>query len=244
MKRTTVIYIALMAVVLASCGTSKRGSKGTSASKVQVPESTAPVQRQTIAPQQTAAVSSANKTVTKPGRVISDSVLKARAIKDSLKLLDCPNYLWSKVRFTLPKSMLGITLGGKMKMKKGERVQLSLVLPIIGTEEMKADITPNDMLLIDRHDKMYVQATKEELMQYLPAGSNFAQIEVLLFEASKPGGKSQLSGEEVGIKSMKDATVELYDFSSKEFDMEPSTAPASYKKVTLEKFIKALKGLQ
>jgi hypothetical protein len=140
--------------------------------------------------------------------------------------------------------MLGITLGGKMKMKKGERVQLSLVLPIIGTEEMKADITPNDMLLIDRHDKMYVQATKEELMQYLPAGSNFAQIEVLLFEASKPGGKSQLSGEEVGIKSMKDATVELYDFSSKEFDMEPSTAPASYKKVTLEKFIKALKGLQ
>lgn len=164
-------------------------------------------------------------------------------LTDTVKF-DSLTYLSSKLHLTLPRNMMGLTLGGKMKMKVNERIQLSVVMPIFSNELARIEVTPNDVLLIDRYDKLYVQATRAELSKYLPAGSDYHQLEELLIAASKPGGRSQLEGSELGLKSMKDAKVELYDFSTKDLDLEQTPVPTKYKKVTLEEFIKALKGLQ
>jgi hypothetical protein len=153
-------------------------------------------------------------------------------------------YLSSKVHLVLPANMLGISLKGTMKMVKDDRIQLSIVMPIFGTELVKLDITPNEMLLIDRHDKMYVQANKQEMMKYLPKGSDYSQLEELLISASQPNGRSEVSGSDFGLKSLKDARVQLYDFSTEQLVLQPSVAPTKYKKVTLDEFVKALKGLQ
>src|SRR5574344_1039766 len=143
-------------------------------------------------------------------------------------------YLSSKVHLVLPANLMGLTLKGSMKMVAGERVQLSIVMPIFGNELAKIEITPNEMLLIDRHDKMYVQANKKEMMKYLPKGSDFSQLEKMLIDASKPGGRSEVSGSDFGLKSMKDAKVQLYDFSTDEIALQPTVIPTKYKKVSLD----------
>lgn len=246
MKKIINIYIiAALAVVFSSCGSSRKATEAQSVANLQsksVTSNKREVQDNIQKVQATAQTAKQNAALKNIAR--KDSLLKAKAKADSIKLKECAPYLSSKIHLTLPQNLMGLTLGGKMRMKKDERIQLSLVLPIFGTEMVKVDITPNDMLLIDRHDKMYVQATKEELMQYLPEGSNFSQIEVVLNDASKPGGKSELSGDEIGLKSMRDAKVELYDFSIDQFNMEPTPIPSKYKKMTLADFIKAIKGLK
>ena len=174
-----------------------------------------------------------------------DSLNRAKLQKDSCLIVNQTyKYLSSKVHLALPASFMGLSLKGSMKMVAGERVQLSIVMPIFGTELAKLDITPTEMLLIDRHDKMYVQANKAEMMKYLPAGSDFSQLEQLLVNASKPGGRSEVSGSDFGIKSMKDARIQLYDFSTDEMTLDPTPVPTKYKKVTLDELVKALKGLQ
>lgn len=178
-------------------------------------------------------------------KILKDSIDKTKVIPDSC-VVDSTSYkcLSSKVHLVLPASFMGLSLKGTMKMVSKERIQLSIVMPIFGTELAKLDITPNEMLLIDRHDKMYVQANKKEMMRYLPSGSNYSQLEQLLIDASKPGGRSEVSGSDFGLKSMKDAKIQLYDFSTDKIALQPTAVPTKYKKVTLDEFVKALKGLQ
>lgn len=171
-----------------------------------------------------------------------DTTAKSKALPNTPKATAAVQYLTSKVRITFPNK--GISLGGTMKMKSDERVQLSVFMPIFHNELMKAEITPNEVLVIDRMNKQYVKATRSELAQYLPKNSNFEQLTSLLEAASKPGGKNELTGEEIGFKSMKSAKVELYDFSSDTIQVEPSVISSKYKQVTIQEFMNTLKGIQ
>lgn len=154
-----------------------------------------------------------------------------------------PQYLSSKLQLTLPANSGGLTVGGTMKLKSGERAQISVQMPIIRSEVARIEITPDEVLLIDRMNKRYVRATKEELKNILPKNAQFAKLEKLLLDASLPGGKDELSGKELGIPSMEKAKVKLYDFSSKEFIMTPTEISSKYMQVPLEDFIKMLLAL-
>ena len=75
-----------------------------------------------------------------------------------------PCYLSSKLQLTIPSGSDGsITTGGTMKMKGGERVQLSILMPILRTEIARLEITPDEVLLIDRMNKRYVRASPERV---------------------------------------------------------------------------------
>ena len=127
-----------------------------------------------------------------------------------------PCYLSSKLQLTIPSGSDGsITTGGTMKMKGGERVQLSILMPILRTEIARLEITPDEVLLIDRMNKRYVRAS----------------------------GKAELSGKELGIPSLERAKVRLYDFSSKEFAMTPTEISDRYTQVPLEELLNMLTKL-
>ena len=146
-----------------------------------------------------------------------------------------PCYLSSKLQLTIPSGSDGsITTGGTMKMKGGERVQLSILMPILRTEIARLEITPDEVLLIDRMNKRYVRASRKELDDIL---------EKLLLSASRPEGKAELSGKELGIPSLERAKVRLYDFSSKEFAMTPTEISDRYTQVPLEELLNMLTKL-
>lgn len=155
-----------------------------------------------------------------------------------------PCYLSSKLQLTIPSGSDGsITTGGTMKMKGGERVQLSILMPILRTEIARLEITPDEVLLIDRMNKRYVRASRKELDDILPKDARFSKLEKLLLSASRLEGKAELSGKELGIPSLERAKVRLYDFSSKEFAMTPTEISDRYTQVPLEELLNMLTKL-
>ena len=155
-----------------------------------------------------------------------------------------PCYLSSKLQLTIPSGSDGsITTGGTMKMKGGERVQLSILMPILRTEIARLEITPDEVLLIDRMNKRYVRVSRKELDDILPKDARFSKLEKLLLSASRPEGKAELSGKELGILSLERAKVRLYDFSSKEFAMTPTEISDRYTQVPLEELLNMLTKL-
>lgn len=152
-------------------------------------------------------------------------------------------YLSSKLQLTVPTKDSSITLGGTMKLKGGERLQLSLLMPIIRSEVMRMDITPDEVLLVDRMNKRYVRATRQELKDVLPPEADFDKLQKMLFKASRPGAKADLTGSELGLPKMEKAKVRLYDFSDAGFTMTPTEVSDRYTRVELEDLIKHLPKL-
>lgn len=154
-----------------------------------------------------------------------------------------PTYLASKLQLTIPGKSGSMSVGGTMKMKGNERVQISLLMPILRTEVARIEITPDEILLVDRMNKRFVRATKEELKDILPKNAQFSRLEKILTEASLPGGKTELTGKELGIPSLEKAKVELYEFSTKEFSMTPTELTSRYTQVSLGELMKMLTAL-
>ena len=160
-----------------------------------------------------------------------------------LVLPEVPSYLSSKVELTIPNKGGTMTVGGTMKMKSRERVQISLLMPILRTEVARIEVTPDEMLIVDRMGKRYVRAKRDELTNILPKEVEFSRLEKILTDASLPNGKSELTGKELGIPSLEIAKVQLYELSSKEFSMTPTELSSRYTQVPLEDFVKMLTGL-
>ena len=78
-----------------------------------------------------------------------------------------PSYLASKLQLTIPSKNGSMSVGGTMKMKSHERVQISLLMPIIRTEVARIEVTPSELLFVDRMNKRFVRATKSELKEIL-----------------------------------------------------------------------------
>lgn len=49
-----------------------------------------------------------------------------------------------------------MSVGGTMKMKSRERVQISLLMPILRTELARIEVTPTEVLFVDRMNKRFV----------------------------------------------------------------------------------------
>lgn len=151
-------------------------------------------------------------------------------------------YLSSKVELTIPHGEAIYTVNGTMKMKEGELVQMSFLMPIFRSEVARIEATPNYLLMIDRMNRRYVKATPNDLRDYLHPDS-YQQLEKLIKQASQPNGKATLSGEELGIRRLAKAKIELYDFSTDPINVEPSVVSSRYKLVTMEELLQFLMSL-
>lgn len=153
------------------------------------------------------------------------------------------SYLASKLQLTIPGKSGSMSVGGLMKMKSNELVQISLLMPILRTEIARIEIAPDKVLIVDRMNKRYVRATKDELKDILPKNAEFSRLERTLTDAALPGGKTELTGKELGIPSLEKAKIQLYEFSTKEFSMAPTELTSKYTEVPLEELVKMLIAL-
>ena len=151
-------------------------------------------------------------------------------------------YLSSKLELTIPHGDAVFTVNGTMKMKEGELVQMSLLMPLFRSEVARIEATPTYMLMVDRMNRRFVKGTQYDLRDYLPKDS-YQRLEKLIKEAAKPGGKATLTGEEIGIKQLAKAKIELYDFSDAPFSIEPTNVSSRYRQVTIEELLQLLMSL-
>lgn len=151
--------------------------------------------------------------------------------------------LSSKVQLTVPHKDATLTVNGTMKLKKKECMQISFLMPILRTEVARMEVTPDEILLVDRMGKRYVRATRKELKDVLPKKADFVHLEKLLYAASKPNGKKVLTGKELGIPSLEKGKIELSNFSDKPFALAPTQLSQKYKEVELEELLEMLMDL-
>ena len=147
------------------------------------------------------------------------------------------------VDVTIPGKKGSMSVGGTMKMKTHERVQISLLMPILRTEVARIEVTPDEVLLVDRMNKRFVRATKAELKNVLSKNVEFSRLEKILMDASLPGGKTELTGKDIGIPSLEKAKVQLYEFSTQEFSITPTELTSKYNQIPLEELVKMLVAL-
>lgn len=152
-------------------------------------------------------------------------------------------FLSSKVVLTVPSKDAVLTVNGTMKLKAGERMQLSFLMPILRSEVARIDVTPEEVILVDRMGKRYVQASRQELKGILPKKTTFQHLEKLLYAASRPGGKNTLTGSELGIPSLEKGKIELMDFSTKPFNLTPTQLSSRYRRVELYEILELLMSL-
>ncbi len=152
-------------------------------------------------------------------------------------------YLSSKVQLTIPHKDAVLTVNGTLRLKKGERVQLSFQMPVLRAEVARVELTPDTVLMVDRMGKRFVRASRDELKDVLPRKADFSHLEKLLYEASRPGGKAALTGKDLGIPSMTKGQIALSDFSDKEFTMVPTRLSSKYEEVALYELLEMLMSL-
>lgn len=151
--------------------------------------------------------------------------------------------LSSKVQLTVPHKGSTLTVNGTMKLVKNDRVQFSFLMPILRTEIVRMEVTPEEVLLVDRMGKRYVEASREELRDVLPRKADFSHLQKSLFKAAKPGGKTTLNAKELGFSSLKKGKIVLSDFSNKEFSLKATKVSSRYTKVEWPELVDMLMKL-
>lgn len=151
--------------------------------------------------------------------------------------------LSAKVKLTVPSKQSVLTVNGTLKLRRGERAQLSFLMPILRTEVARVEVTPDDILLVDRMGRRYVRATRDELKTILPRKADFAHLEKLICDAAQPGGKTVVTAEELGLTDIERGKIELSDFSTRPFDLEPTRLSDRYQQVSWHELLHLLMNL-
>lgn len=174
------------------------------------------------------------------GNAGKDDAATDNAEKETAKSAE---YLSSKMGLTIPYKDAVFTVDGTMKMKSGEMIQVSMLMPILRTEIARVQVTPTELLIVDRVNRRFVRAGDSELRYAVVSGFTYDKLEKVLFALGKDGTSKSLSGEDLGLTKLKKAKVELYDFSTEPVDVSPIELSSRYKQVTLEEMMQLLTSL-
>lgn len=75
-----------------------------------------------------------------------------------------------------------LSCNGSLKMKRDDVIQLSLTLPLIGTEVGRLECTPTEVLLIDRFNKQYIRGTYADVSFLAQTGLDFYSFQSMLWD--------------------------------------------------------------
>lgn len=152
-------------------------------------------------------------------------------------------FLSSRVELTVPTRDAVFTVNGTMKLLGGERIQISLLMPILRTEVARIDFTPDELLLVDRMGKRYCRVTREAFAFQLPENADFAHLESLIRNVATQD-EATLTGEQFGLKGLERAKLLLTNFSDEEFSISSTELSDRYTEVTVDEILRLLRGLQ
>lgn len=101
--------------------------------------------------------------------------------------------LSSRLKLTLPTKKGEFSVNGTLKIKRDERIQISLLIPVIRTEAARIEITPERILAIDRMNKRYVDVPVEDIKQLLGTDVDYPMLQSLFTNDIFLPGKRHLT---------------------------------------------------
>lgn len=103
----------------------------------------------------------------------------------------------SRLRLTLPLNGEEKTVNGTLKMKRDERIQISLVLPVIRTEAARIEITPERVTILDRMNKVYTSVPVSELRSVFNTEIDYPMLQALFANQIFVPGSAVLSSKQL-----------------------------------------------
>lgn len=93
----------------------------------------------------------------------------------------------ARVRVTVTQGDKNVTTNGALRMRYDEGIQITLVDPLLGVAEVgRLEISPDNILVIDRINRRYVSASYDEFAALQARNINFSTIQELFWrEAQK-----------------------------------------------------------
>jgi len=118
---------------------------------------------------------------------------------ESIKYQAIPfNTLSSSLRFSLKPGMKKNTISANAQLRiiKDKIIQLSLRIPILGTEVARLTITPEQIIIIDRNNKRYVSESMQRFKEATSFDFDFYSLQALFTNQLFIAGKSSISPED------------------------------------------------
>lgn len=98
----------------------------------------------------------------------------------------------SRLKMMLPSGKGEMTLNGYLKMQHDELIQISLLVPILRTEAVRVEFSPNRVLVIDRIHKRYADVPVDQLYELFGTDVNFHTLQALFTNNFFLPGKTNL----------------------------------------------------
>ncbi|MCL1937716.1 MAG: DUF4292 domain-containing protein [Candidatus Azobacteroides sp.] len=104
------------------------------------------------------------------------------------------NTLSSSLKLTIMqfKGAKNISVDAQLRIIRNEAIQLSLRIPLIGTEAAKILITPDRILIIDRLNKQYLYEPLQDILSKASIDFDYYSLEALLTNRLFIAGKKEL----------------------------------------------------
>jgi hypothetical protein len=157
---------------------------------------------------------------------------------------DAIKYLSAKMQIVAPLKSGSVTLSGTVRLKSSDRVQLSVLMPILRSELFRLEVSSESCIVLDRMNKQYVLLSKAEMGSLLPSGFSYEKLEALLIKSAAAAERYELTGKDMGLPKLEKAKVTVYDIADGEFDMQPTTVPGKYTQVSAADLLKLLNVAQ
>ncbi|MDR0681295.1 MAG: DUF4292 domain-containing protein [Dysgonamonadaceae bacterium] len=88
-----------------------------------------------------------------------------------------------------------VTVDALLRIIKNEAIQLSLRIPLLGTEAFKIIITPDQILIVDRLNKQYLSETMKNVQTRVPFDLDYYSLEALLTNRMFIAGAQKITPE-------------------------------------------------
>jgi hypothetical protein len=87
-------------------------------------------------------------------------------------------------------------IDGQLKMIKDQVIQLSLKMPVLGTELFRLTLTPDKIIAIDRINKQYLLESTQRVREQVPFDFDFYSLQALLSNQLFIAGKNAIHPED------------------------------------------------
>ncbi|MDR1004082.1 MAG: DUF4292 domain-containing protein [Prevotellaceae bacterium] len=148
-------------------------------------------------------------------------------------------YLSAKVKLILPDKDGDTAVSGSLRLIAGECIQLSLLVPMVRSEAVRIELTPEYVLVIDRMDRCYIRIAPQTLNAKLPDGYDYYRLEQRLHQASLKK-KATFTARELGLLTPVKGRVTLSGFSNRTFTRRPPQLSSRYTQVSWKELVEML----
>jgi hypothetical protein len=124
--------------------------------------------------------------------------------------------LSSNLRFSIKmgEKAKEITVEGQLRIIKNEAIQLSLRMPLIGSEIFRILITPEKIMIIDRYNRQFISESIENIQSQASFDFDFYSLEALLTNRLFIAGKQAITPQDYATFTIEEDEFFVHIFNT------------------------------